>query len=195
MAQNDVFRITYVQRLNDVRFANVVAFRQTAANGANDPRQDVADAWFEDIAPLYVAALSDEWGDLCVHVRQVGLPGMDYFRVLSPGNVGARAAKSLPGAICVNQKLCIADQGRGGSGRLFFSGVFIDDEEDNCLNSAAVTRFQAIGTRLINPIGVSGQPSFEAGLVKPGGVFKAFFQSNTKTALTVLAQRKNQLEC
>ena len=188
MPQNDLFRATYVQACNDSRFANVIVFKQTSADGSSNTRSDLATAFLTQIADEFQLACVTNWKDLCIHVRQVGLAGQDYFRALGTHPTGDISDESLPNEICVCIQLKTAKAGRGAWGRLFVSGVAISFEEDNCIASPYVALYAAIGTALEGNI-TSGGTTFQAGMLDKNGVFWDYDDSKVETALTTQSSR------
>lgn len=190
----DKFRLTYVQACNDQRLANVVVFQQVGSD-VNEPKKDLADAWLEIMAPLYAAALSEDWEDRCVAVRKVGLVGQDFFRVVATGDPGLVEKEALPNQSVVQITLQPDSLGRSANGRLFLSGIAITHEADNCITAAGQTLFQALGDALCSAIAATGGATFRAGVLDKLGTFKAYARANVRTALTTQASRRHKIDC
>jgi len=190
----DKFRLTYVQACNDQRFANVVVFQQVGSD-VNEPKLDLANAWLEIIAPGYAAALSEQWEDRCVAVRKVGLVGQDFFRVAATGDPGLVEEESLPNQSVAQITLQPDSLGRSCNGRIFLSGVAVTHERDNCLSTAGLALFEALGALLIASINATGGATFRAGVLDKNGVFRAYARSNVRTALTTQASRRHKIDC
>lgn len=193
MAQNSIYRMTYVQALNDVRFSNVLHFKQTSANVTNDPRKDLADAWEAGAALALASVLSDQWTDRCIQIRDMGIPGQDFWRQLT-SNAGSDSAEPLPSEVCAQLKLFTANAGVGNTGRAFFSGIPIDKEEDNCLTEAYMASWSAFLGYLTGEIN-NGGATFVVGLRKGDGSFDQFENAVIKSALTVQRSRKQPIIC
>lgn len=190
----DKFRLTYVQACNDQRFANVIVFQQVGSD-VGEPKFDLAQAFLNDIAPEYVAALSEQWEDRCVAVRKVGLVGQDFFRQLASAEPGEVEAEALPNQSVAQITLQPDSLGRSAAGRLFISGLPITYEKDNCLTPTGVTALNGIGDILIGSIGGTVRATFRAGVLDKNGVFKAYTRYNVRTALTTQASRRHTIDC
>jgi hypothetical protein len=193
VAQNSIYRLTYVQALNDVRFSNVIAFRQTSANSANDPRNDLADAFVGLIGLELTSRLSDQWSERCVQIREVSVAGQDFWRQLAT-QTGLDTGEPLPSEVCAQIKLFTDTPGRGNTGRMFFSGVPHVYEEDNCLTEYYMGQWQPLLDLLTSELD-DGGATFEPGLLKGNGSFLPFTSGVIKSALTVQRSRKQSVIC
>lgn len=193
MSQDSIYRLTYVQALNDVRFSNVIAFQQTSPNGANDPRKDLADAFLAAVSQQLLFRLSDQWSDRCLQVREVGMVGQDFWRQLS-ANVGDQSVEPLPSEVCAQLKMFTGTAGRGMTGRMFFSGIPVTQEEDNCLLEDYMATWSQVITNLSTPITDTGA-TFHAGLLRGNGDFLPFESGVIKSPLTVQRSRKQPIIC
>lgn len=193
MAQNSIYRLTYVQALNDVRFSNVFCFKQTSGNGVNDPRKDLADGFVSTIEGQYEVLLSDQWVSRCIQIRDVAIAGQDFWRQLTTG-VGTDTAEPLPSEVCAQVKLFTAEAGVGYTGRAFLSGVPVDKEEDNCLTEAYMTNFSLLFDYLTGEMDEGGA-TFQPGLLKGDGNFYPYTDAVVKSALTVQRSRKQPIIC
>lgn len=193
MSLNSLYRLTYVQSQNDVRFANVIAFKQTSVSGSIDAKLSLANAFESDVEPGFAAALTDQWGSRCIQVRQLELPGQDFFRLATSG-VGTLTDEPLPSEVCAQIKFFTDNFGIGWTGRIFISGIPITGEEDNCLTSVQAGLVDSLGAVLTQEIADAGV-TFRAGLYKGNGDFFPFIACAVKTALTVQRSRKQPISC
>lgn len=188
-----MYRLTYVQALNDVRFSNVMAWKQTSANGVNDPRQDLADGFEGTIGGELAKQLSDQWTDRCIQIRETAIAGQDFWRKLT-STAGLDAAETLPSEVCAQVKLFTDTPGIGNTGRLFFSGIPIDKEEDNCLTETYLAAWSLCIAYLTGEMNEGGA-TFIPGLLKGNGNFLPFTHAEMKSALTVQRSRKQPIIC
>ncbi|GAH17101.1 unnamed protein product [marine sediment metagenome] len=123
MPVGDEFQLTYVQTVHDTRLTNVLVYQQTSGDGTGDPKQALADGWFASTAQAdYVAQLGNLWTDKCAEVRQLNLPGQDFFRVLATPEVGAQSTTLNP-ATAMQLVQFPANSGPGQQGTVYISGL------------------------------------------------------------------------
>lgn len=197
MAQNDIFQLTFIQRVNGTRISNVFYARQEDPNGANDPRQDLAVAFRVAIWTPYQAQLSNDWEGLCSEVRQVGVEGQANFRDTTGLGVGAILEDALPTSNAAIIAQFTATGGRKGTGRTFVSGIPDTYEERNNLNNTGLTALDVIGDAMIPAMGAGvGNPSFQLGLVVTGTAnFDQFILTDVRVPIAKLRERTGNSGC
>lgn len=170
MAQFDEFQLTYVQRVHDTRLTNVLVYQQTSTDGTGDPRLALATAWFASTPQaLYPMLLGPLWTDLCAEVRQLNLPGQDFFRVLAAPDVGV-GADTLNPATAIQLVMFPSTSGPGQQGSVYISGAPILTEDKNNLAQAQYSSFVAWAEAFLPAITNSGW-TFQLGL--PSRAFEA----------------------
>lgn len=211
MAQGDEFQLTYVQRVHDTRLTNVLVYQQTSGDGTGDPRQALADGWFASTAQAdYVALLGPLWTDLCAEVRQLNLPGQDFFRVLAPPDVGA-GTDTLNPATAVQLVMYPANSGPGQQGSVYISGAQTGDEERNNLAQARYNTFVAWSEKFLISIvdsgwtfqlGLPSRPFIAAGPGDPPDppgqsalAFRPFVLADVRVPLTKIRSRRLNTRC
>ncbi|GAG60042.1 unnamed protein product, partial [marine sediment metagenome] len=143
MAQFDEFQLTYVQRVHDTRVTNVLTYQQTSADGTGDARQALADGWFASTAQgEYLNLMGTLWTDLCAEVRQLNLPGQDFFRVLSTPDVGTQTGTLNP-ATAVQLVHFPSTSGPGQQGTIYISGAPVGIEDKNNIQQTAMATYVA----------------------------------------------------
>jgi len=194
MAAGDIYACTIVQACNDTRFANLVHFRQESGSNSPDPKADLAELIEDGFIPQLKTTLSVQWIPRCVHVRQVGLAGQDFFRRNFAAETGDIIGEALPTDVCAVLQMLTAQLGRGSTGRLFLSGVAQSSEEDNCVTMTMLQTMANPGNWLAAQQAGTAH-TWRAGLLRPGPVFQPFVEGQPRSALTVLKSRKPDFAC
>lgn len=194
MPDGDKYRLTYVQACNDQRYANVIVYQQVGSD-VGEPKNDLATAFLEVVAPVFAAALSEQWEDRCVAVRKVGLIGQDFFRVSASGDPGEVEQEALPNQSVAQITLQPDSLGRSAAGRLFISGLPITYEADNCLTPDGVTALNEIVFKMVASLSGAGTAVFRAGVLDKNGVFRQYERGYVRTALTTQASRRHKIDC
>lgn len=210
MSQNDIYRVTMVQSVNNSRVANVMYYKQDSVSGSNDPKFDLATGLEATLNPLMVTNLSAGWKTLCYEVAQVDLPGQAFFKLDSAGTVGAVLVSAFNAATVVTIATFTATGSHDGTGRFFLSGIPVDYENRNNLTADALIAIGPIGDQLILPIvsdGVSFIPGRAPGFKKDPAstpevplpdlptLFDPWVLEDVRIPLTKLRSRRQTTRC
>jgi len=209
MPQNDEFQATYIQSVHNTRITNVFTYQQTSGDGTGSARLALATAFFASpIITNFVAVCGAAWGDLCLEVRQLDLPGQDFFRVLSAPSVGA--GDTLNPATAAQLALFPSTGGPGQQGSVYVAGIQSALEDENNLTNAAYLLMVALAESMIPPLTNSGY-TFQMGLpsrpfipADPGPPpveeqtalpFRAFVLADARAPLTKIQSRRLNTKC
>lgn len=211
MAQFDEFQLTYVQRVHDTRLTNVLVYQQTSADGTGDPKQALADGWFASTAKAdYLANLGPLWTDKCAEVRQLNLPGQDFFRVLSSDDVGV-GVDTLNPATAIQLVMFPSTSGPGQQGSVYISGAPTGDEDRNNLAAGQYATYVAWSEKFLIAIvnsgwtfqlGLPSRPFIAAGPGDPPDppgqtalAFRPFVLADVRVPLTKIRSRRLDTRC
>lgn len=171
MAVDDVYQTTLYQSMLGVSIANVWYYQEVTGAVTKD-EEDAINDWVEsDVLPDYVTALSDQWRAQCVRtVKITGGSNVPREKFFTSGNIGSQTGEPLPPNAVMCGTFYTGGYTRAGRGRVYISGWRVADEDDNCFNTAAKTRGQAImdaltanaapiGEGTYNRILLSGSPA------------------------------------
>lgn len=197
MAQGTIWQLTCIQRVDDVRFTNVLYLRQNTNDPTGEPAEKaVADAIFQLFYTPMKPLLSENWQLLCIEVRPAFLTGIGAYRELYT-LAGDNAVESLPSQLAVNATYNTVSGARGRTGRTYLGGFCTDQEKDNNLTKAARDALVPIVDVLAKPIvNQSAGTSYEAG-PKPAtvGDWLPWVQSDIRQPYTRIKNRRADLAC
>lgn len=196
MAQNDIWRATMIQSVNNERIANVFFYEQQSSDSGLDPRQDLGDGLEATINPLMVTNLGTGWKALCYEITKVGVPGQQAFRVLSAGAPGVRLGIPLNAGTVATIAQFTATGSYRGTGRTFISGLTDEQINRNNLSAAGLTEVDIIGDALIQPL-VQNGVTFQMGRYNKLWVppFDPWILSDVRVPTTKLRSRRQSLAC
>lgn len=195
MAVGDIWQLTHVQTSSGTRLTNVHYYEQDDADGVNDPRKDLADAFDASVATKMEAALGIGWDSLCYEIKKVGVTGQAFWKQLStqgPGTVLGEILNAATVAVCAQ---FTAGGSHSGTGRMFVSGLPITYEERNNLNTTGLTAIDTIGDESILQI-ASGGVNFTPGLLTAGSSpLRPWVLADVRIPLTKLRPRRQSTKC
>lgn len=197
MPQGTIWQCTAIQKIEDVRFTNVLYLRQNTNDPTGEPAEKaVADALHDLFYLPMKPLLSTMWQVLCIEVRDAFLTGIGAYRELYT-TAGDSAVQSLPPQLAVNATYNTVSGARGRTGRTYLGGFVVDQEKDNNLTKAARDALLPIVDVLAQPIvNQSAGTSYEAG-PKPAtvGDWLPWVQSDIRQPYTRIKNRRADLSC
>lgn len=207
MAVDDIYRLTFVQSVNDTRISSVFYYRQKDSSGSTDAKQRLGEGFDAGPAVAYAAALSTGWDALCYEISQVGLTGQAFYRYLSTKGPGTKGTATLNAAACCVLAFFTADGSYRGTGRTYISGFEESFEHNNNLNRDGIEALEPIADALRLDVTSSGV-SFEIGrgpgrkLTDPGPPpvyetwdFSPWVEHDIRVPLTKLRSRRQSTRC
>lgn len=196
MAQDDIFKLTFVQSVNNTRVTNVYHYQQTTPDGtADDQRDALAEAFEAVVAAQYEANLASGWEGLCYEISKVGVTGQAFFRVLYGLGPGQQGGDTINAAAVALISLHQASGGRGRVGHAYITGFPEDYEWRNNLTEDGLTAIDLIGDSLVGEITAQGA-TFNAGIIPKGSsIFEPWVVSDVRIPLTKLRPRRQSTRC
>lgn len=154
MPVNDVYRLTHTQSVYGITAVNEHYYQ--VESPASDPAkegQDLAEAFEASVLPQLLAAAGPDYRSECLVSRMLGAGANDATQYIT-GAVGTRSGETcLPCNTVATIGKYTDLHNQHGRGRMFFSGMCVSDENDNCWNAAGMGWLNAIGISLISQIG------------------------------------------
>lgn len=196
MPQGDIYKLVFVQSVNNTRITNVFYYEQTQPDGAADDQRDALASAFEtNVAQNYSDQLAAGWSGLCYEISKVGVTGQQFFRVLSGVPDGQQPGHTINAAATALISLHRAEGGKGKVGHTYITGWPEDYEHRNNLTQDGLTAIDIIGDSLVGEITAMGT-GFKGGVVlaeSPG--FAEWVVSDTRVPLTKLRPRRQSTRC
>lgn len=190
MPAGDIYRMTTVLEIHSVRTVNVLYYRQQNADGANDPRQDLAEGFVSQCWDAGIEnVLSNEVVFSCQLVQRVEPttgPPASFFPNARTGNI---VDESLPAQRAMVIQQISTTPGPGGRGRLYLPGCPESEEILQVLQEDQLARLKIAAGRY-NLIYTENGVTFEPGIYT--GVVPTFKQSATVVARARLYSQRNR---
>lgn len=166
---NDVYQAIVQQRAYNQTIQNVLYYRETS-NTPGNHQTELAIALDLNMAPVYASNLNVDWAYVAMDVALVfPLPRTDFTRVNTGATGGSLAGAILPINACavLTKKTGLA--GPMFRGRVYVSGLTMDDVDDGQLDVSGLANMQDIADEIEAPQ-ISGLITFAPCLFGPGHV-------------------------
>lgn len=148
MAVDDIYQVTFHQRVHNVPIANVFHYKQTGASSADTFA--LGQAFGEKVAvAAFGANLGPEWEAVCLETRLFAPTQGQIVYTSLAGVVGQQVGESMLANQVATLSWYTTTQNKNGRGRTFVSGIIEEQEGRNNLTFDGLSGLQDIGEKMI----------------------------------------------